>query len=64
MRRKRLSPNAGDINRLPRRRPKPDPPEVPVFQPARSANPAPPNPETNDDPTEDAVRRMVEAAYT
>jgi hypothetical protein len=64
MRRKRLLPNAGAIHRLPRRQHKPDLPEVPTVQPTRSANPPPPNPETNDDPTEDAVRRMIEAAYT
>ena len=64
MRRKHLSPNAADIYRGPRRRREADLPDVPVVQPARSAVLIPPTTEFRDDPTEDAVRRMIEAAYT
>ncbi len=54
------------------RRRRPDlPAAVPTYQPAASdgasAGPTPPRPlpaTTEDDPSEEAVRRMVEAAYT
>ncbi|WP_158923977.1 hypothetical protein [Acidisphaera sp. S103] len=63
MRRKRPSSSAGTPNRAPRRRDV-DLPAVPVFRidslPGTTPQPA----ETEDHPADEAVRRMVEAAYT
>lgn len=39
-------------------------PEVPTFQPDSKPATLPPPAITGEDPSEDAVRRMVEAAYT
>jgi hypothetical protein len=50
----------------PRRRSDADIPPVPTVRPDAESTPAqhPHPPVNNEDPTEEAVRRMVEAAYT
>lgn len=66
MRRKRLPRDAAATNSGRRRRRDTDVPAVPTFQPeiqtiaSQTLKPA----ATEDDPAEEAVRRMVEAAYT
>jgi hypothetical protein len=65
MRRKRLSRNAAETAHGPRRRRDKDVPAVPTFKPEIQtiAVQAPPA-TTEDDAAQEAVRRMVEAAYT
>jgi hypothetical protein len=58
--------NLRSHNTTPRRQDDRDIPTVPTFQPAieTSALQTPIPAATEDDPSEEAVRRMVEAAYT
>lgn len=63
MRRKRPSLKTNDVNRIRRRRGDTDLPTVPVYRIDSLPATTPPT-ETEDDPTEEAVRRMIEAAYT
>ena len=66
MRRKSGSHKPGQPGKPSRRRPDTGIPEVPTFQapPADTMPPASSPATTADDLVEDAVRRMVEAAYT
>jgi hypothetical protein len=66
MRRKSNAGNASRTNRPSRGRRDTDIPGVPTFQPDAESVTAPPSSATEikDDPADEAVRRMVEAAYT
>jgi hypothetical protein len=65
MRRKRLSRNAMATTNRPRRRRDMDVPAVPTFNPEiKTIAVQTPPAATEDDSAQEAVRRMVEAAYT
>jgi hypothetical protein len=65
MRRKIRSPHLARSAAAQRRRPDAAVPGVPEFEPPPDAKPAEPAAAAAEpDPTEEAIRRMIEAAYT
>lgn len=64
MRRPRSQPRKAAEANARRRRRNAEPPAVPTYEPEPSAIPTPEPAVSQEDPAEEAVRRMVEAAYT